>query len=95
MIHRYDAEFGGIMIEPASAEDALIMLRGIAIDYDGMDGSIEGMRQLVDELVEYANMALNFMYEGKVLIDEQLYEDSYWAAKADMEAHADEWKAGK
>ena len=95
MIHRYDAEFGSIMMEPASAEGALEMLRGIAIGYDGMDGSIEGMRQLVDELVEYAGMAIDFMREGKVLTDEQLYEDTYWAAKAEMEAHAAEWKVGK
>ena len=95
MIHRYNPDFGGIMVEPASAEGALETLRMIAIDYDGMDGSIEGMRQLVDELVEYAVMALNFMREGKVLTDEQSYEDSYWAAKADMEAHAAEWKVGE
>lgn len=92
---RYDADFGGIIVEPASAEGALETLRMIAIDYDGMDGSIEGMRQLVDELVEYAGIALDFMREGKVLTDEQSYEDSCWAAKADMETHANEWKVGK
>lgn len=95
MIHKYNAKFDGIMMEPASAEGALEMLRGLAAGYDGMDGSIEDMRQLVDELAEYAGMALDFMREGKVLTDEQLFEDSYWAAKADMEAHANEWKVGK
>lgn len=95
MKHSYNSDFGGIIVEPASAEGALETLRMIAIDYDGMDGSIEGMRQLVDELAEYAGIALDFMREGKVLTDEQLFEDSYWAAKADMEAHADEWRIGK
>ena len=95
MIHKYNAQFNGIMLEPASAEGALEMLRGLAVGYDGMDGSIEGMRQLVDELVEYAGMAVDFMREGKVLTDEQLFEDSYWAAKAEMEAHANEWRVGK
>ena len=95
MIHKYNAQFDGIMVEPASAEGALETLCNIAVGYDGMDGSIEDMRKLVDELVEYADMALNFLHDGKVLTDEQLYEDTYWAAKADMEAHAAEWKVGK
>lgn len=95
MIHKYNAQFNGIMVEPASAEGALEMLCNIAAGYDGMDGSIEDMRKLVDELAEYAGMALDFMHEDKVLFDEQLFEDTYWAAKAEMEAHANEWKAGK
>lgn len=95
MIHRYNVEFDGIMVEPASAEGTLEILLNIAAGYDGMDGSIEDMRKLVDELAEYAVMALNFMREGKVLTDEQLFEDTYLAAKADMEAHANEWKVGK
>ena len=42
---------------------------GIGFDYDGLDGSIEGLKNVVDELVDYAEKALknddsSIIYEG-------------------------------
>ena len=95
MKFKYNSRVKCMTCEPDCAIEALETLRAIAIGYDGMDDSIESMKQLVDELVRYAGDAIDFINSGKIYFDEKADEASYWAAKADMEAHADEWRIGK
>ena len=95
MINFYNSEFDCIGCKPSCAMEELAEMLNISFDYDGCGDSIEGLRQLVDEWCEVARRAMNFINEGKLFVDEQEDEETYWAAKADMEAHAAEWKVGK
>jgi hypothetical protein len=56
----------GKTYEPEYADEWLVLLRDIAYDYDGLDTSVQSMRELVDELVEYATNALNCIRENKI-----------------------------
>lgn len=52
--------------EPNSVDDWLFSIEAIGFDYDGMDTSIDSMKELVDELVESAKKARELLYEGKL-----------------------------
>lgn len=39
-------------------DEYLKLIWSIGFDYDGLDGSIEGLKSVVDDLVGYARMAL-------------------------------------
>jgi hypothetical protein len=56
----------GKTYKPEYADEWLVLLRDIAYDYDGLDTSVQSMRELVDELVEYATNALNCIRENKI-----------------------------
>lgn len=71
MKFEFDPEFGGVWAKNSCALDSLFLLRALGADYDGMDGSIEGMRDLVDQLVELAGEAVDFIREGKIEPDEE------------------------
>lgn len=81
MKFQYDPEFKGIYVCPDCAVEALHLVRDIGIDYDGMDGSIDDMRDLVDELLELVADAIDFIYEGKIFPDEEAEEKSWFKAK--------------
>ena len=95
MKHTYNSKFHCIMVEPDCAIEELAMMLDVSTDYDGCGNSIEGLRKLVDEWCEVARRTMAFINEGRLFTDEALEEDTYWAAKADYEAHAAEWKVGK
>lgn len=40
-------------------DEYLKLIIGVGFDYDGMDDNNEGLRQIIDELVDYARKALN------------------------------------
>ena len=48
--------------------DCLEMIVDIGFDYDGYS-SVDGLKSLVDELVEYARKASAFLAEGKIKSD--------------------------
>ena len=60
-----DKETGINFVEPTHAEEWLGMLREVAADYDGYR-TPEGLMHLVDELVEYAEKAIECIHEGKI-----------------------------
>ena len=40
-------------------DEYLKLIYGIGFDYDGLDGSVEGLKSVIDSLVDYAIKALN------------------------------------
>ena len=95
MRHYYNSEFNCIAVQPDCAIEELAMMLNVSIDYDGYRNSVEGLRGLVDEWCDAARRAMAFINEGKLFTDENADEDTYFAAKADWEAHNREWKVGK
>jgi hypothetical protein len=87
MKYEFDPEFGVVWAKNSCALDSLFLLRAIGIYYDGMDGSIDGMRDLVDELVELAGEAVDFIREGKIEPDEEEEYQSHLQAQAARETY--------
>ncbi|MCQ2077628.1 MAG: hypothetical protein MJZ20_11510 [Bacteroidaceae bacterium] len=59
-------ENGDIWCEPNSVDEWVYNIWALGFDYDGMDTSVESMRELVDELVECAQKARELLYDGKL-----------------------------
>ena len=59
-----DAETGINFAEPDCCDEWLGMIWAIGVDYDGMDGSIDSMKELVDELMEMAQKARDCLHQG-------------------------------
>ena len=47
-------------------DEFLHLIWAIGVDYDGNKGNLEGMEQLVDELIEMAQKARECLYDGKL-----------------------------
>ena len=60
----YDEELGVNMCEPDCVSECLFHIWAIGCDYDGYE-TVDGLKSLVDELVELANKARMFLDEGK------------------------------
>lgn len=95
MKYSYNAALDNITCEPDCVEEVLEWIEVIAMDYDGEGESKQGLRNLVDEMKEMANQAYTLLREGRIYFNGKTDEDSYFAAKADREAHMAEWKVGK
>lgn len=94
MKFEFDPEFGVVWAKNSCALDSLFLLRAIGIDYDGMDGSINDMRDLVDELVELAGEAVDFIRKGKIEPDEEEEYQSHLLAHAAYEDYLKEKNNG-
>lgn len=57
---------GNQYFEPNSVDEWLYNIVVVGFDYDGMDTSVQSMRELVDELVECAQNARKLLYDGKL-----------------------------
>ena len=90
MRFEFDPEFGAVWAKNSCALDSLFLLRAIGADYDGMDGSIDDMRDLVDELVELAGEAVDFIREGKIEPDADAEYQSHLLAHAEREKYLKE-----
>lgn len=88
MVYEFDPETGTTWAKNSCALDSLFTLRAIGLDYDGMDGSIDAMRDLVDELVELAGQAVDFIRAGKIYEDEDEEMESLAKARKERE----EWQ---
>lgn len=86
MVYEFDPETGITWAKNSCAMDSLFTLRAIGADYNGMDGSIDGMRDLVDELVELAGEAVDFIRAGKIHEDEDEEIESLAKARKEREA---------
>ena len=64
-----DEKTGLTMSEPDCCDEWLWMLWAVGCDYDGMDGSVESMKELVDELVEIASKARACLYKGELFAE--------------------------
>lgn len=63
-------------VDVSNAYDCFQMIWDVSMDYDGMDGSIETMRQLVDELRSYAEQGIKFLEERKAYTEDTEFEDN-------------------
>ena len=86
MVYEFDPETGITWAKNSCAMDSLFTLRAIGADYDGMDGSIDAMRDLVDELVELAGEAIDFIRADKIYEDEEEEIESFNKARKEREA---------
>ena len=66
MKYYYDEEFGGNVCEPDCVAEYLFYIWAIGCDYDGYE-TVEGLKSLVDELVEYANKARELLDKGHII----------------------------
>lgn len=62
----YEDANGTKWCEPNSVDEWLYNIWALGFDYDGMDTSVDAMKELVDELVEYANKARELLYDGRL-----------------------------
>ena len=69
MRYYYDKEFGGNVCEPNCVADYLFYIWAIGHDYDGYE-TVEGLKSLVDELVDYANNARELLDKGEYYSEE-------------------------
>lgn len=53
------------MIEPNTVAEYLFMIWAIGYDYDGCS-SEQSLKELIDEIVSYANKASDCLYEGRI-----------------------------
>lgn len=60
----YDERIGW-SFKPDCVKECLDMIVDIGYDYDGYT-TVEGLMSLVNELVDYAKEAINFLNEGKI-----------------------------
>lgn len=77
----YEDNNGIKRCEPNSVDEWLYNIWALGFDYDGMDTSVDAMRELVDELVECATEARRLLYDGK------LFSKTPMAGK-----RSDDWK---
>jgi len=81
MRYNYDKKMGCLVSDVSNAENCLEMIFAIGGDYDGCN-TVEGLKKLIDELVEYSLEARNFLKEKKYTDEDTAEEDekSYEAA---------------
>lgn len=60
-----DEKSGCRMIEPDTVSEYLFMIWAVGYDYDGC-GTVESLKALVDELVDYAKRAGKCLGEGRL-----------------------------
>lgn len=60
-----DKDTGCRMIKPDSAYEYLFSIWAIGCDYDGCD-TVGELKELVDELVDYANRASDCLMNGRI-----------------------------
>lgn len=65
-----DEETGMPLCEPNCADEWLHDIWAIGLDYDGYS-TVEGLKSLVDELVEMSQKARQCLREGKIYSQEQ------------------------
>lgn len=80
MRYWYDKEFKGVVCEPNCADEWLWQLWAIGLDYDGCN-TVEGLKELVDELVDMAKKARECLYDGKLFEDKEESARSYEEAQ--------------
>lgn len=84
MKYWYDKEFGRIVCEPNCVDEWLEMIWQVGVDYDGCD-SVKSLKGLVDELIEMSQKARYCLEDGKLFVDKEESERSYFAAKTEKE----------
>jgi hypothetical protein len=76
----YDKEFKGVVCEPNCADEWLELLWDVALDYDGC-GTVDSLKELIDELVDMSNKARKCLHNG------ELFADKDESARSCAEAH--------
>lgn len=81
MKYTFDEQTGVTYSNPSCVDECLFDIWAIGCDYDGCH-SVEDLKMLVDTLVELAQQARAFLYDGKLFcnVDEEVA--SYREAKA-------------
>lgn len=80
----YDKEFECVVCDANNAEECLQMIIDIGFDYDGYSKA-EHLKELIDELVDYARRGLKFINEGKVVKEDTAEEDKESFDEAHMQ----------
>ena len=69
MRYVFEPETGNIYAYNSCAVEAIAQISLLAIDYDGVGNSIEGLRDLVDEMQALAKEAIGHIYDNKIFPD--------------------------
>ena len=84
MRYWYNKEFKGIICEPDNTDEWLELIWDVGYNYDGYT-TAEGLKSLVDELLDMAQKARECLYEGKIFEDKAESARSSLAACAERE----------
>ena len=84
MKYWYDKDFKGVICEPDSAEEWMRQIWEVGCGYDGCE-TVEFLKSLVDELVEYSFKARDCLTGGKIFEDKEKSERSLIAAYAERD----------
>ena len=79
MRYWYDKEFKGVVCEPNCADEWLELIWDISIGYDGC-GTVESLKELIDELRDMSTKARVCIWDGKIFNDKEADVNSYTAA---------------
>lgn len=79
MDHWYDKEFKAVVCAPNCADEWMRHIWEVGCGYDGCN-TVESLKELVDELIEYSYNARECLYEGKIFEDKEESERSWLAA---------------
>lgn len=80
MKYWYDKEFKGVVCKPDCADEWMRHIWEVGCGYDGCN-TVESLKGLVDELIEYSHNARECLYDGKIFEDKEESEKSCKAAQ--------------
>ena len=84
MRYWYNKKFKGVMCEPDSADEWMSQIWEVGCDYDGCE-TVESLKGLIDELIEYSFKARDCLKKGKIFEDKEESERSLIAAEAERD----------
>jgi hypothetical protein len=87
MKYWYDKEFGGIICEPNCADEWMRYIWEVGLGYDGCH-TVESLKGLVDELIEFSINARKCLSEDKIFEDKNESKRSLLAAREEMNKYA-------
>ena len=91
MKYNFNERFRGIVASPDCVNEILDTIIEIGIDYDGCH-DVEGLKGLIDEFIEYAYQARDYLNQGKFFEDEELSAESLLAARKEKEVWENSFK---
>ena len=69
MKFEFEPDTGTVWIKNSCAVEVINQISLLAIDYDGVGNSIQGLKDLIDEMRDLANEAIDYIYNYKIFPD--------------------------
>ena len=82
MIYEFEPGTGTVWIKNSCAVETINQISLLAIDYDGVGNSIQGLKDLINEMRSLADEAIDYIYNGKIFPDMDAELESQQLASA-------------